>query len=75
MIETDDKQGKENIMKKVDADMGNELRPEYDLKSLWVRKVGPKRRSFGEQSIQLELDVAGVFPDSKIRSLNENTKC
>ena len=74
MIETDDKQGKEGIMKKVDAEMDDELRPEYDLKNLRVRKVGPKRKSFRGRSIQLELDVA-VFPDSKIRSLDENTKC
>ena len=55
--------------------MDDELRPQYDLKSLRVRKVGPKRKSFTDQSIQLELDVAGVFPDSKIRRLDESTKC
>ena len=33
-------------MKKVDADMDDELRPEYDLRDLQVRKVGPKRKSF-----------------------------
>lgn len=44
MIETDGRQGKEEIMKKVDAEMDDELRPEYDLKSLRVRKVGPKRK-------------------------------
>ena len=43
-------------MKKVDAEMGDELRPEYDLKSLRVRKVGPKRKSFRGQVIQLEPD-------------------
>ena len=56
-------------MKKVDAEMDDELRPEYDLRSLRVRKVGPKRKSFREQSIQLEPDVAAVFPDSE--SVNE----
>ena len=56
-------------MKKVDAEMDEELRPEYDLRNLQVSKVGPKRRSFGEQSIQLEPDVAAVFPDSE--SVNE----
>ena len=49
--------------------MDDELRPEYDLRSLRVRKVGPKRRGFREQSIQLEPDVAAVFPDSE--SVNE----
>ncbi len=56
-------------MKKVDIEMDDELRPEYDLKSLRVRKVGPKRQSFKERSIQLEPDVAAVFPDSE--SVNE----
>ena len=44
-------------MKKVDAEMDDELRPEYDLKSLRVRKVGPKRKSFRGRSIQLEPDT------------------
>ena len=56
-------------MKKVDTEMDDELRPEYDLKSLRVRKVGPKRKSFRGQAIQLEPDVAAVFPDSE--SVNE----
>ena len=67
MIEADGRQGKEGIMKKVEAEMDDELRPEYNLKSLRVRKVGPKRKSFRGRSIQLELDVATVFPDSKSR--------
>ncbi len=33
-------------MKKAETEMDDELRPEYDLKSLRVRKVGPKRKSF-----------------------------
>jgi hypothetical protein len=28
----------------------DEMRPEYDLKSLWVRKLGPGRKSFCGQS-------------------------
>ena len=56
-------------MKKVDTEMDDELRPEYDLRSLRVRKVGPKRENFRGQSIQLEPDVAAVFPDSE--SVNE----
>ena len=51
MIEADGRQGKEGIMKKVDAEMDDELRPEYDLRSLRVRKVGPKRKSFRGRSI------------------------
>ncbi len=56
-------------MKKVDTEMDDELRPEYDLRNLRVRKVGPKRKSFRGQAIQLEPDVAAVFPDSE--SVNE----
>ena len=62
-------------MKKVDAEMDEELRSEYDLRNLRMRKVGSKRKSFRGRSIQLELDVATVFPDSKIRSLDESTEC
>ena len=67
MIEADSRQGKEEIMKKVDAEMDDELRPEYDLKSLRVRKVGPKRKGFRGRSIQFEPEGASVFPDSKSR--------
>ncbi len=54
--------------------MDDELRPECDLKSLRVRKVGPKRKSFRGQVIQLEPDVAAVFPHAEIRSSDESTK-
>jgi hypothetical protein len=29
------------------SELEDELRPEYDLKSLWVRKLGAGRKSFG----------------------------
>jgi hypothetical protein len=51
-------------MKKVDTDMNDELRPEYDLRSLRVRKLGRERKSFGGV-ILLEPDVAAVFPDAE----------
>ena len=56
-------------MKKVEPEIEDELRPEYDLRSLRVRKVGPERKSFGGRTVRLKLDVAEVFPDSK--SVNE----
>ena len=56
-------------MRKAENSMDDELRPEYDLKSLRVRKVGPKREGFGGLSVQLEPDVAELFPDSE--SVNE----
>ncbi len=49
--------------------MDDELRPEYDLKSLKLRKVGPKRKQFGGPTVRIETDVAEVFPDSE--SVNE----
>jgi hypothetical protein len=42
---------------------GDELRPEYDLSTLRVRKLGPGPKSFGDV-IKLEPDVAGAFPDA-----------
>ena len=56
-------------MKQVENEMQDDLRPEYDLKSLRVRKVGAKRAGFGSQFVQLAPDVMEVFPDSE--SVNE----
>ena len=55
-------------MKKIETEGNDELRPEYDLRNLRVRKLGPKRKSFGEV-IRLEPDVAEIFPDAE--SVNE----
>lgn len=44
--------------------MDDELRSEYDLKSLQVRRLGPRRKSFGETTVRLEPDVAVMFPDA-----------
>lgn len=56
-------------MKKVKTEMEDELRPEYDLKSLRVRRLGPSRKSFGGSVVRLEPDVAEVFPNAE--SVNE----
>ena len=56
-------------MKKDKTTIQDELRPEYDLKSLRVRKMGPERKQFGGSVIQLEPDVAEAFPDAA--SVNE----
>ena len=50
-------------MKKVESELEDELRPEYDLRSLRVRKLGPDRKTFGDV-IRLEPDVADAFPDA-----------
>ena len=44
--------------------MHDELRPEYDLRSLRVRKLGRGRKDFGG-IVRLEPDVAEVFPDAE----------
>jgi len=57
------------LMKKIKNEMEDELRPEYDLKQLRVRSVGPERMGFGSHVVQLAPDVAEVFPNSD--SVNE----
>jgi hypothetical protein len=56
-------------MKKTETEVDDELRPEYDLASLRVRRLGPGRKSFGGSVVRLEPDVAEVFPDAD--SVNE----
>ncbi|NJN88761.1 MAG: hypothetical protein HC881_23850 [Leptolyngbyaceae cyanobacterium SL_7_1] len=51
-------------MKKDKSEMDDDLREEYDLKSLRVRKLGPERKSFGEMTVRLEPDVAEIFPNA-----------
>ena len=55
-------------MKKDDSGV-DELRSEYDLKSLRLRKAGPDRKHFGGATFRLEADVAELFPNSE--SVNE----
>lgn len=49
--------------------MEDELRSEYDLKTLRVRRLGSKRKSFGGTTVRLEPDVAEMFPNAD--SVNE----
>jgi hypothetical protein len=44
--------------------MEDDLRPEYDLKSLRVRRLGSERKSFAGQTVRLAPDVAEVFPNA-----------
>lgn len=55
-------------MNKADPTPEDDLKPEYDLHELRVRRMGPGRRRFGEV-VRLEPDVARVFPDAD--SVNE----
>jgi hypothetical protein len=52
-------------MKKVNRKKKDELRPEYDLKRLQVRRLGPGRKSFGGSVVRLEPDVMKVFPSAE----------
>jgi hypothetical protein len=49
----------------VSTETDNELRPEYDLRNLSVRKFGPGRKGFGGSVVRLDSDVAAVFPDAE----------
>lgn len=62
-------EGKKLPMTKIENEIEDELRPEYDLRSLRVRKIGRERSGFGGQFIQLAPDVAEIFPDAE--SVNE----
>lgn len=53
------------FMNKDETGIEDELQPEYDLRSLRLRKVGYGRKSFGGVNIRLEPDVAEIFPDSE----------
>ena len=55
-------------MKKANSVPKDELRPEYDLHQLSVRRLGSGRKRFGE-IVRLAPDVANVFPDAE--SVNE----
>jgi hypothetical protein len=56
------------IAKNVKAEINDELREEYDLKRLRVRRLGPGRKSFGDV-VRFEPDVAEAFPNAD--SVNE----
>lgn len=51
-------------MKRDKSEMEDDLRAEYDLKSLRVRKLGSGRKSFGGITVRLEPDVAEMFPSA-----------
>jgi hypothetical protein len=60
-------------MKKDNSKLEDELRPEYDLKSLRGRKLGPERKSCGGVVVRLEPAVAEMFPsaDARMRKMQE----
>jgi hypothetical protein len=44
--------------------MEDELRSEYDLKSMRIRKLGSGRQSFAGTNVQLAPDLAAMFPSA-----------
>lgn len=50
-------------MKRDKSAMEDDLRTNYDLKSLQVRKLGTRRKSFGK-TVRLEPDVVEMFPSA-----------
>ncbi|MDD5460430.1 MAG: hypothetical protein PHG00_02175 [Methylococcales bacterium] len=42
----------------------DELRPEYDLQRLQIRKLGPGRKKFCD-TVRLEPDVIAAFPNAE----------
>jgi hypothetical protein len=51
-------------MKRDKSEMEDDLRTEYDLKSLRVRRLGSGRKGFGGVTVRLEPDVAEIFPSA-----------
>ena len=45
--------------------MEDELRTEYDLKTLKVRKMGADRQKFGDTIIKLDEDIAEIFTSAE----------
>jgi len=52
-------------MKMAEQELTDELRPEYDLSRLEVRRLGPERKRFGHLTVRLEPDVAEAFPTAE----------
>jgi hypothetical protein len=50
-------------------DLNDDVKAEYDLTDLKVRRVGVGRELMRENGVRLDMDVAKVFPDSQ--SVNE----
>lgn len=46
-------------------DLNDEMRPEYDLTKLKVRRVGVGRKLLQENGVSLDMDVARVFQSSE----------
>ncbi len=52
-------------MNKDNPNINDDLREEYDLNSLKVRKFGRNRKSFAGHIVRLDEDVAEMFPNAE----------
>jgi hypothetical protein len=52
------------MRKKSEPDLEDDLRPEYDLRTLRVVARGPGRKGPAEVNVLLDADVAEFFPDA-----------
>ncbi|MDJ0728674.1 MAG: hypothetical protein AB4057_22605 [Crocosphaera sp.] len=52
-------------MNKDNPNINDDLREEYDLTSLKVRKFGRNRKSFAGHIVRLDEDVAEMFPNAE----------
>ena len=52
-------------MNKDNPNINDDLREEYDLTSLKVRKFGRNRNSFAGHFVRLDEDVADMFPNAE----------
>jgi hypothetical protein len=62
-------------MKKEKTNKNGELKPEYDLKGLKVRKLGPGRKRFGQTSIETGEDREYASGDRSEDTLDESDVC
>jgi hypothetical protein len=51
-------------VKKNNLELEDDLRSEYDLKNLKVRRMGAGRKNFAGTTVRLEPDVAEMFPNA-----------
>ena len=56
---------KKNKPNAPDVGLNDELRSEYDLSQLQVRKLGPGRQQFGGDVVRLAPDVATIFRNAE----------
>jgi hypothetical protein len=60
-------------MKKDYSELEDNLRSEYDLKRVRIRRLGSRRKSFSGAIVRLEPDVAEMFPSAN--TVNEALRC